>query len=432
MRNRIFGCTIVLASLAAAQHAQAAAFQLKEDSAVGLGTAFAGAGSAANTPATVFNNPAGMTQLPGLQVALGGSLIAPSFTFHGSARSAFGQPVSGADNRDGGNVEVVPHGYVTYQINQAFTVGLAVTSPFGLATTYGTDFVGRYQADKTQLQDINVNPAVAWRVADWLSLGAGVSADHVTAEFATGLNSATLGFAATGRPLPLPDGLFRVRGDDWAFGYNLGALITPEPDTHIGLTYRSRIQHDITGDATFDVPFPLSLSPAFRDGPASAKLVLPDTAGASVTHRFGPKWTGYADLTWTNWSQFKTLAVYRTGDGLVAGTPERYRNSFFVAAGASYELTDRITLRAGTAFDKTPVQDAYRTARVPDANRYWLATGISWRALEHLTIDAGYAHLFVEDSTIRETSATGDVLTGKYSNSVDVVSLGTTHGVLTA
>ena len=416
---------LLLAAAWPGTRAHAAAFQLKEDSAVGEGTAFAGAGSAANTPATVFNNPAGMTQLPGMQIALGGSLIAPSFTFHGTATNAFGQPVSGADGRDGGNIAAVPHGYVTYQISPDITVGLAVTSPFGLTTYYGPDFIGRYQADKTELETLDFNPAIAWKPLPWLSVGAGISADYAIAEFATGIDSAAVAYDAFGRALPIGDGLFRLRGDDWAFGYNFGVLITPLPGTKIGLTYRSRIQHDFAGTASFDVPMPLSLSPAFRTSGAQAKLVLPDTAGFSITQRIAPRWIGYADLDWTNWSQFKNLDVFRDSGELINATPEHYRNSFFVSAGASYQVSDRLVLRAGAAFDKTPVTDAYRTARVPDANRYWLAVGASYRVLPKTTVDFGYAHVFVDDSTIHEFSATGDLLAGAYSNHIDIVSLGT-------
>ena len=409
-----------------AGQARAAAFQLKENSAAALGTAYAGAGSSADTPATVFNNPAGMTQLPDLQVSLGGSLIAPSFTLDGSARNALGLPIQGANNRDGGNLAFVPQGYVTYQVAPTLAVGLGITTPFGLQTYYGPDFIGRYQADKTELQTIDINPAIAWQALPWLSLGAGVSADYAIAQFSSAINSPVVGYSAFGRFLPLQDGLFRLRGDDWAFGYNFGALITPAPGTKIGVTYRSRIQHDFAGTVTYDVPLPLSLSPTFRNGPAGAKLVLPDTAGISITQRLAPRWTGYADLTWTNWSQFKNLTAYRTDTGApLANTPEHYDNSVFVSAGASYEATDALTLRGGLAYDTTPVQDAYRTARVPDASRYWLAVGASYRIMPRVTVDVGYAHVFVDDASIRETSATGDVLTGTYSNSIDIVSLGT-------
>ena len=404
---------------------QAAAFQLREDTAQGLGSAFAGVGSMANAPATVFNNPAGMTQLPGLQVSLGGSLIDPSFTFKGTATTAFGRPVSGDTNRDGGHVALVPHGYATYQVTPDLFVGIALTSPFGLATYYDPGFAGRYQADKTELQTIDINPAVAYRVRPWLSLGAGFSAQHATAEFASATNSQTISALSLGRPLPLADGLFRLRGDDWSFGYNFGALIQPSPTTNVGLTYRSRVQHDFSGDVTFDAPFPLSLSPSFRSGAGTAKLVLPDTAAVSVTQKVSPQWTVYADVDWTNWSQFKNLNTFRSDGTPLSSTPERYRNTVFVSVGGAYQATEKLTLRAGTAFDKTPTTDRYRTARVPDANRYWLAIGASYEVVPRTTIDLGYAHVFVDGSKIRETSTTRDVLSGSFDSRIDIFSLGT-------
>ena len=405
--------------------AHAAAFQLKEDSAVNLGTAFAGSASQATRPSTIFDNPAGLTQLDGLQFEGGGSLIAPSFTFRGTSTNAFGRPNSGADGRDGGNQALVPYGYVSYKVTPDFAVGLGITSPFGLATTYGTNFIGRYQADKTELKTLNINPSFAYQVLSWLSLGAGFSAQYGRAEFSSVLNSSTIGTQALRRPVSLPDGNFRLRGDDWAFGYNFGALIQPGKATNIGLAYRSRVQQDFSGTADFIVPAPLNLNSAFRNSGGNAKLVLPDTATISITQGIGDALKVSAEVSWTNWSQFKQLNAFRTDGTLLNSTPQHYHNTFFASVGASYKVLDTLTLRAGTAFDKTPVSNAYRTARVPDGDRVWLAGGVSYDVLPNATVDFAYAHLFVKDSRITEVSATGDVLQGRYNNSVDIVSLGT-------
>lgn len=416
----VAGCAML-----ASQGALAAAFQLKENNALGLGTAFAGDGSAANSPATVFNNPAGMTQLPGLQIALGASAVVPSFTFEGSARDAFGRPIGVESDRDGGHVAVVPYNHVSYKATRELSVGLSVTSPFGLATYYDPGFVGRYHADKTDLKTLNVNPAIAYQVAPWLSVGAGFNAMYARAEFASSINSSSIAGIPLGRPVPLRDGFFRLRGEDYSFGYNLGVLLQPAPATRIGLSYRSRMQQNFEGTVTYDVPAPLSSSPRFRSGDARAKLTLPDTAGISVTQGIGPDLTLYADLTWTNWSQFRNLSAARPTGGLVTDQPQRYDNSFFVALGASYRLRETLTLRAGTAFDKSPVSDDYRTARVPDENRAWLAIGASYEVIHGVTVDAGYAHLFLNNSTIRETSPTRDALSGRFRNRVDIISIGT-------
>ena len=417
-------CAGLLAAAVPGGPALAAAFQLRENTAAGLGTSFAGVGSAADTPATVFNNPAGMVRLPGLQVYLGGSIIIPSATFRGTATNALGGPVSGETRRDAGNVALVPFGHVTYRVTPDLSVGLALTSPYGLATYHGPGWAGRYQAEKSDLRTIDFNPAVAYRVAPWLSVGAGVSVQTARAVFSTALNSRAFGFAATGRVLPLADGQFNLRGDDVSVGYNVGVLIEPRAGTRVGLTYRSRIQHDFEGEVGFDVPAALAANPAFRDGPARAKLVLPDTAGVSVTQEFGPRWTGYLDVTWTNWSRFRALSAYRATGEQLANVPQNYRDSFFVALGASYQAADWLTLRAGTAFDKTPVRDAFRTARVPDEDRYWLSVGASARLAPGTVLDVGYAHLFLPDARINERSRTGEVLRGRYESGIDILTAG--------
>ncbi|MBV9250780.1 MAG: outer membrane protein transport protein, partial [Acetobacteraceae bacterium] len=200
-----------IAAMVASGSAHGAGFQLLENTAEGLGTSFAGVGSSANTPDTAFNNPAGMVRLPGLQVYLGGSIIVPSFTFKGTSLTAFGTPVSGETERNGGSAALLPFGYVTYQVTPDLSVGLSITSPFGLSTYYGPDWAGRYIADKSDLRVVNFNPAIAYRVTPWLSIGAGISVQTARAVFSTALNSTALAFGATGLLLPLPDGEFNLQ-----------------------------------------------------------------------------------------------------------------------------------------------------------------------------------------------------------------------------
>jgi long-chain fatty acid transport protein len=395
--------------------AHGAAFQLPENTAAGLGTSFAGAGSAAATPDTVFNNPAGMVRLPGLQVYVGGTLIVPSFTFKGTARNAFDAPVTGETERDGGVPALLPFGYVTYSITPDISVGLGVTAPFGLSTYYGPGWAGRYVADKTDLRTIDFNPAVAYRVAPWFSIGAGISVQKARAVLSSVVNSRTLAFSATGQLLPLPDGEFNLQGNDVAVGYNFGVLLEPRAGTRIGLTYRSRIQHNFDGQVTFDVPAPFSTSPAFRNGPMRSKVVLPDTATISLTQEFGMQWSAYLDVTWTDWFQFKTLSAFRDTGELITSTPQNYRYSSSFALGASYQPTGRLTLRAGMAYEKTPVQDTFRNGRIPDQDHYWLSIGASYQMSASTAVDAGYAHLFVPDARVADRSSTGDVLQGRFT-----------------
>lgn len=345
--------------------------------------------------------------------------------FHGTARDAFGRPITGIDRRDAGNPSGVPFGFVTYQVNPGLSVGLAVTSPFGLSTSYGPGFVGRYQGDKTTLQTLDINPAVAVRVAPWLSVGAGVSARYGRTEFSNYVNSSTVAAVALGVPALLPDGYQRFCGDDWAFGYNVGVLVQPGPQTRIGLTYRSRVQEDFSGTADTILPAPLDPGSRLRQIRSSAKVVLPDTAALGITQHLGPDLAVSAEVTWTNWSQFRQLSAFATNGTLLSTAPQHYDNAYFASLGAAWRVREQVTLRIGSAYEKSPVSNAYRSARLPDQDRIWLAVGLSYRVLANATLDAGYAHVFLLNGRVQETSATGDVLTGRFSSHIDLLSVGT-------
>jgi long-chain fatty acid transport protein len=153
--------------------------------------------------------------------------------------------------------------------------------------------------------------------------------------------------------------------------------------------------------------------------------VLPDIASVSLTQRVNPRWTLYAEFQWTDWSRFKTLSAYRNDRTLITSQRQNYRNSFLIAIGASYQVNENLTIRAGLGFDKTPITDAYRTVRVPDQNRLILAAGLTYRLMPNTAIDLGYAHMFMRNASIREASAASDILAGSTSSALDVIALGT-------
>jgi len=423
-----YGISVTAAMLAVtvigADDALASGFQLRENSPELQGTAFAGSASKADDVSTIFNNPAGMTRLSGYQVGGGATLINVSATFNGGATTAFRTPVAGSADEDAGTPEVVPNLYALASISNDLKLGLAVTTPFGLVTTYNSDWVGRYQAIKSALRTINVNPNVAYRVNSYLSVAGGISAQYAYTELSQAINSTAV-VRAAGLPLTLPDGNGTVKGNDWSWGYNFGVLLEPRPDTRIGATYRSRITQHINGDASFTVPTALSALPTFRSGPASAKLVLPDTATLSITHDVTRDWTILSDVSWTHWSLFKNLTINNDQGGVISSRPENWRDTVFFAIGTEYRPTDKWALRFGFAADRTPVEDQFRTARVPDSNRYWVSFGAGYSILPNVTIDGAYTHIFVGKALINETSPTGDVLSGSYDSNIDIFGVST-------
>ncbi len=419
----MIACGVAVA-LSASHPAHASGFQIRENSAQDLGQAFAGAGATANDPAVAYDNPSAMVLLDGDQIALGQTIILPSARFSGSAADALGTPIAGAEHRDGGDRAVIPYAYLVHSVTPNLKLGLAVTSPFGLSTDYGAGWIGRYSAETSYLATIDLQPAIAYRLAPWLSVGAGISAQYAEADLSNALNSTVIGFGASGQLTPLPDGNSTVKGHDWAVGYTLGVLLQPTTTTRLALSYHSRTAHTLSGSAVFSVPYPLSASPYFASTRAKARVTLPDTGTISLSQQIAPRLTLLASVTWTDWSLFKTLTVSNAAGGVIGATQENWSNTYSVALGGVYQLSPRLAVRAGCAYDQTPVSDRYRTARVPDQSRTWLSIGASYHVTAAVTLDASYAHLFMPHARIDETSATGDVLAGSFSTNTNLIALG--------
>ncbi|MEW6118797.1 MAG: outer membrane protein transport protein [Pseudomonadota bacterium] len=387
--------SLALASLAGTAHS--AGFALIEQNASGLGNAYAGQAAVAADASTIFFNPAGMTLLPDRQVVVAGHLIVPSAEFSGSSS------IGGGDGGDAGGLAFVPNGYFAFRLTPDVHLGVGLNAPFGLATEYDNTWAGRTQAIKSELKTINLNPSIAWKVNESLSLGAGVSIQYAEATL-TNLTGA---------------GLLTVEGEDYGWGFNLGALWQIGEATRIGLAYRSDVEYTLEGDASFSVVTALN-------GPVTADATLPDSASLSLFHRLNARWDILADVTWTEWSDFDELRIVRTSGALLGVTPENWDDSYRFSLGANYRYSERLMLRAGVAFDETPVSDPYRTARIPDEDRTWLAFGAQYRLSDKSALDFGYAHLFVKDARIDKTES-GVTLTGEYDASVDILSAQLTH-----
>ena len=451
--NRVLAAGVTLgigvALAAAAGSASAAGFAISEQSVKGLGNAYAGGAAAAEDGSTIYFNPAGMSRLRGTQIDFGGQVIMPSTHFSngssnlGGALSAF--PLTGNDGGDGGVTAFVPNIYVTHSLNRRVTLGLGVNAPFGLVTDYNAGWIGRYHALRSDLRTVNLNPSISFKVNKYVSVGAGFSAmhTHVNLTNALDFSSVCLGLQQQGKVAagtcsalglgtpanPATDGFSKLEGDSWGFGYNVGILLQPRPDTRVGVSYRSRVLQNLKGTAYFQVPaaaVPVALaSHAFSQTGGSASLDLPDSLSVSALHQITPAWAVMADVTWTNWSRFQQLVVRFDNPAQPPNiTPEHWRDTMRYSLGATWSPVGRpYTLRTGIAWDETPVPSAaLRTPRIPDQNRFWLAFGGSYRLSNALSVDASYAHLFVNDTGINNAEInTGHVLSGQFSSDVDIV-----------
>lgn len=425
---------------AAASQAFASSFALIEQSGSGLGYAYAGAAAAAEDASTIFYNPAGMTLLKGpADFSIGAAFInlSAKFADQGSQPSGTGLNLLGVNNEprplggtggNAGGLSAVPNLYIAQEVAPDWKVGLGISVPFGLKTQYEGDWLGRFQAVKSDIMTLNINPSVAWKVNNMISLGAGVSYQQIDAELSQNVNWPARVLQNTGSvattnalvPAANAEGRAVVYGSDGAWGYNLGAMIQAAPNTRIGLSYRSSIKYHITGGVSFDNAPPLLGN---QNTPVSVDLKMPDSASLAISQGLGSSLTLLADVTWTGWSKIQNLTIVQASGAVLSSTPENFKNTYRYGLGAIYRPGGAWTFKAGVAFDQTPVNDTDRTPRLPDQDRTWLSFGAKYGISNDSALDVGYAHLFIKDASINQnagSTAGFGLIQGTYTGSVDI------------
>jgi long-chain fatty acid transport protein len=432
----IIGCAGIAAlCIVSAGSAAAAGFALIEQSASGIGNAFAGSAASAEDASTIFFNPAGMTYLPGKQILVGAAAVKPSINFNnnGSTTLNGAQALTGGNGGDAGTVGYVPNLYASLELSPTMWLGLGINAPFGVKTDYEAGWVGRYQALESDLKAININASMAFKVNDKISLGVGLSAQRAEATLSQAVDFGTICFgqfgpaACSGIGLTPQnnDGSQELTASDWGYGYNLGAIFQISPDMRIGVNYRSRIDYTLSGTSTFSgVPAAFGTIAQFQNTNATADLTMPDTASLSVFQTFDDKWDIMGDITWTHWSVFKTLTVNFANGAPAFVTPENWRDTWRLSLGTSYKLSQSWKLRSGVAWDQTPVPDqTSRTARIPDNSRTWISIGASWYFDKGASLDFGYAHLFLPTTPIDHTQQAAGTLVGNYNGNINILSV---------
>lgn len=445
----------VVAALLATWHgsAGAAGFQLMEQNASGLGNAYAGQAAAGEDASTIFFNPAGLTGIPGGQLVGALNFVGPSSNFRnggsctpyagtgvGTSTCPFGPDgnlghVAGGNGGNASEWAGIPNMYLSWEVlRSTLWLGMGVNAPFGLMTEWDSNWVGRFQAIKSEVQTVNINPTVAWKINDMFSVGAGVNLQRFDAELTQAVSyravALSTGIAAIIAGTPAgSEGVFKLAADDWAWGWNVGVMVNFSPATRLGLSYRSRLKFTAEGDATFgNRPAALGAVPNVADGRVKADVELPDTASVALSHQLTPQLQLLADYTWTGWDSIQDVNIIRTTGPLSGQTlstlPLHFKNSWRVGLGANYQLTPQWKLRGGVAFDKSPVRDGFRTPRLPDEDRTWIAAGAQWAVTPSLALDFGLAYLFVKESSsdlVNQATATSvprGSLVGNYDANV--------------
>lgn len=419
-----------LVLMAFAGTAGASGFALQNQAGSGNGNAFAGAAAAAEDASTIFFNPAGMTYLPqGHSISLSGTLLNRSINFTDKGSTTTGgiaAPLTTGNGGDAGGLAFLPAGYWAYGITPNWSVGIGVGPTFGNKTEYQFDFVGRNAGFFFEMEQVNINPSVAYKVNDTVSLGAGVNFAHNKSHFKQGVPVVAGGFLA--------NNYLDVEGSDWAVGYNLGAMFQVSPSTRIGLAYRSQLDFELDGKEFYAFPF---AGGGLVNQDVKAKLKTPANFSLAVSQKLNDRWEMLGDVTWTEWSVVDTLFVNSkaTGAGLQK-LPYNFKDTWRIGLGANYQYSDAWKLRFGIAHDKSPVKSAQdRTMTLPDSDRTWLSVGAKYSLSKAASVDFGYTHIFFAKTETNRAVNTGypgaDVLrqtiNGDVKTSADILSVQYNH-----
>ncbi|ABZ75017.1 membrane protein involved in aromatic hydrocarbon degradation [Shewanella halifaxensis HAW-EB4] len=426
MNKRLITLAVSAALLGTVTQVQAAGFQLAEYSATGLGRAYAGEAAMADNAAAQFRNPAMLTYLEGTQVSTGAILVMPDIDVDGEVTSNGVTTPSSA--KDIAGDAVVPNFYVSHQLNEQWYLGLALGSNFGMATELDDSFLGTQFGNEASIMAIEINPNVAYRINEQFSVGAGVRL--------------VLGEGSFGAQAPVSQGplqgktLKYMEGDDISWGWQLGGAWQINANNRIGFNYRSEVEQNLEGEAKglgFDVAMIMQGKAPSSQYAGSMELALPATAEIASFHQLTDKLAIHASVNWTDWSSFEKLEamIPEISADPILVKQENWEDNYRFAVGATYQLSQKSTLRTGVAYDQAAVSDANRTTTIPEVDRLWLSVGYGYQYSDNLDFDFGATYIFADESPIHEhdeqSAMFGGTFEGQVSGNIILVGVQATY-----
>ena len=406
-----------------------AGFALNETSAAAAGNAYAGRAAAAQDSSALASNPAALSSLNREQWTAGGALVLPKGELSNYSATAGKNKINGTSGEKFVGPVFVPGLYYLQPFDDKLSFGVGVYVPFGLHTDYNDRFMGRYLADRSEVTNFNIQPTVSYRLTDELSVGVGVFAAYVDGLLSQKVYIERADFKST------------VKGDDWGAGLKVGGL-WDNGTSSLGVSWTSNAKFTLEGSVKLEGPGLHSKA----DG--HLKFKLPQMFEIGGSHKLNQDWTFVAGALWTGWSSFKEIRVIvdkpfqvplsanlssvRTisKGKTITYVPEKWKDVWSFSLGARYQLDPQWLLRFGYGHDKSPVDDKYRTARIPDADRNWLTLGARFTPSNSWIVDMAYGYLIPKTVKVDEKSHGGlTPLTykGKYKMSAQIAMVSMTY-----
>ncbi|MCL4811158.1 MAG: outer membrane protein transport protein [Vicinamibacteraceae bacterium] len=427
-RHTILMGAAVLAALALApSRAAAQGYGVYEQSACMLGAAGAGVASPCLDGSAIYFNPAALTDVEGKLISLGGALIGP--------RGTFVNATTGVETDMRKAWYPVPSGYYAQRLNDRTVVGLGLFVPYGLTSEWPLSFEGRFLAYKSMVQAPYIQPTIAYKVNDRVSVGGGF--DVVIAKLQLKQRVDLSRQAIPGTPftffnLGVPRGTdfadVDLEGHDLGYGFHLGTLIKANDRVSIGARFMSRVkistddgdirtEQILTGLRT---PIPLGptipagtpldalVAPNFQAGArlsdqkVATEITLPDQLVVGVAVQATDRVEVLADYVFVNWSTFDVLEV-NGSNGLESVSYEDYRDTHGIRLGTRIDINDRVTGRLGFVAHSAAAPDQTVTPLLPEAKRTWYSAGLGLKVTEAVHVDAFYIYLNQVDREGRTT-----------------------------
>jgi len=417
----------------------ATGFALYEPDVSTMGNAYAGGAATADNASVVAVNPAGMSRLDGYNLTLNNTLILAYTNIKNASGTA-----QAPDNTNKG--DMVPRillgsAFVTFPhvIFDNMTVGLGLFAPDGLKTNYESTFQGRAFGDKSTVTTVTFQPTVSYAFAPNFSAGVGLDVNHFNGVLTSGLSSA------------FPDATQELDGAKNAFGYNVGFLYSPIPDMNLGLTYHSKVTYKLNGNVEVnDAPITNTPYTFSATGKGNLKITTPDSVELAATYKILPTVNLKAGITRTMWSTIGVLtpantftaagvttsvplpAVYSAGiasqlNSTSSAQALNFKDVNMYSIGADWQAFDKLTLRAGFAYDTSPVETEYRGVRLPIANRTIYAVGANYKISDTTSTDIAYNYLHEANAHVSLASATAGTYNADFQNTGSLIAIQLNH-----
>lgn len=396
-----FTKTLIAASLAVmSADTFAAAFQLAEQNASGLGRAYAGEAAVADDASVVARNPALMSLFKEQQLSVAGIAVVPDVSLRGTEASNASVNPGQLNDSSIAPAAFVPAGYFVMPIDDKFAVGFGAFSNFGLATEFDMDYPAGQLAGETEIVTVNMNVSGSYKINEQFSVGLGLNYIYADAKIIRNFGANPLG-------LPAQTQAVHLEGDDYGFGWNIGASYQLDENSRFGFNYRS--ETDITFDGEYSNQLPAQVGGlAGVSVPGSVEITLPAIAEFSGTHQLDEKTGLHYSVMWTGWDSFDKLEAHVAGsDAPVFSKDENFSNSMRYSIGGDYQFNDSVLLRAGLAYDESPADKNHMSISIPDTDRFWYSFGVNYTMSEQANLDIGMSILRGKTQKFTESDGLG-------------------------